>query len=66
MLSSSLLSAWPLFHPLSKLTVMTLVSEVLQTRKFSKGEVIMLQSRFSPTHTHYRKYYTARLSKFAE
>jgi hypothetical protein len=29
MLRSSLVSAWPLFQPLSKLTVMMLVSEVL-------------------------------------
>ena len=46
--------------------MMTLVSEVLQTRKYTTGRVIMLQSRYSPTHTHYRKYYKARLSKFAE
>ena len=45
---------------------MMLVSEVFQVRRFEKDEVIILQSKYSPTNYRYRQYYEIRLSKFAE
>ena len=66
MLQSSLVASQPLFSDLSELTIMMLVSEVFEHKKFKKGEIIMEQSRYSPTNTYYRQYYEIRLSKFAE
>ena len=66
MLQSSLTASQPLFSDLSELTIMMLVSEVFQHKKFKKGDIILEQSRYSPTNTYYRQYYEIRLSKFVK
>lgn len=66
LLWSATVQSWPLFKHLNKLTVMSLVSEIIQIRKFKKGDLIMEQSNYSPTNSHSRQYYEVRLSKFAE
>ena len=55
-----------MFSKLSELTILMLVSEIFQCRKFKKGELITLQSKYSPTNSYFRKYYEIKLSKFAE
>lgn len=66
MMDSSVLTAHPLFCRLSKLTRLTLASEILILKKFSKDEIICEQSIYSPTNSRFRKYYEIKLSKFAE
>lgn len=46
---------------------MTLVSETFQKRIFAKGEMILPQSRYSPTNALSKEYYASQeTSKFAE
>ena len=62
----SLVRSWELFQSLSNLTIMIMVSEIFKIKTFKKDQVILLQSRFSPTNSFFRQYYETRLSKFAE
>lgn len=54
MLKRSLVCTYPMFKNLSELTTLTLVSEVFQIRKFKKGDIITLQSKYSPTNKQFR------------
>lgn len=65
-LRKSLVCTYPIFKHLSEMTTLTLVSEVFQIRTFKKGDLIGLQSKYSPTNSQFRKYYEVKLSKFAE
>ena len=50
LLRKSLICTQPMFKHLSEQTLITLVSDIFKIRKFRKGELITLQSKYSPTN----------------
>ena len=55
LLNKSLIITQPIFKHLSEQTLLTLVSDVFKIRKFKKGELITLQSKYSPTNKNFRQ-----------
>ena len=54
-----------MFNKLNDLTLMSMVYEMFEIRKYIKGEIIITQSKQAPTNTGYRGYYDLRISKIA-
>jgi hypothetical protein len=46
--------SFPVFANLSELLVTSLVTEYLELREFKKGDLIIKQSKYSPTNSYYR------------
>ena len=66
LVTKNVISCHPLFKKLNELTLMNLVYELLEVRKFKKGDVLACQSKSSPTNVLYKDYYNIRLSKIAQ
>lgn len=47
------------------MTIYTLLNEVLEIKTFLKGDLLSLQSQYSPSNSRYRKYYEPRVSRFS-
>ncbi|CDW89040.1 tpr domain containing protein [Stylonychia lemnae] len=62
----NIISCHHMFNKLNDLTLMTLVFEMFEIRKYQKGEIIVTQSKQAPTNTVYRGYYDLRISKIAQ
>jgi len=65
-LKRSQVFCYPVFRNLSELLIMSLVSEFIEKRTYSKGHRVVPQSRYSPSHSYYRQFYDRRTNKFEE
>eukprot|EP00347_Sterkiella_histriomuscorum_P006255 403353470 len=61
------LSCHQMFNKLNDLTLMTMVFEYFETKKFNYGEIILTQSKQAPTNTGYSGYYdSSKISKLGQ
>ena len=58
--------SFPVFANLSELLVTSLITEYLELRYFKAGQTIILQSKYSPSNSYYRRFYDNHFSKYEE
>lgn len=58
--------SFPVFSKLSELLVTSLITEYLEFRTFKAGDLIIKQSKYSPSNSHYRQFYNNHFSKYEE
>jgi len=59
------LSVQPLLQECTDLTLMTLVFDMVESRTFRKGELIVSMAKQAPTNIYFRPYFETRISKLA-